>query len=300
MTAYDPRPAFLITSYKQVELVVRNIRRIRTEYPADLARAPIIVVSTSEEPVFEERLRDQSNVHFVPFRDAPGAKGARLQLPPERMSRHDGWRAQYLPARILLSIQRGLKVAAGLDCRTCLHLHSDTYWLPAKADRLLFEMELLEHKLFIGDVSYPNEKSFAQTFGAPRPRIHFQPEGLHFNLRWCQRVGFGFNFEKIWEADSAFRSHDFGAIEALIGQFAVFCLTGANCLPNDTEARNTADDAIHVRTTRVYHGVFRSGLVNLNLPPDKVASFSEEDIQPRRYGGWKTRLLSLLHPSVEY
>jgi hypothetical protein len=117
-------------------------------------------------------------------------------------------------------------VARALDCETCRHLHSDTYWRPDRIGFLLDEIAARSRYTFAGDLSFSKEQSFRRSYGTSPPWVHFQPEESHFNLSACEACGFGFGFSRIREEDSGFAPHNFGSIEALIGQYAVSCLTG--------------------------------------------------------------------------
>ncbi len=252
---------FLITAYDQVDLVIKNIKRIRSEYPIQLATTKIIVVSTHEEDLFSDKILDDQTL-FIHFKDAPGNKLSREFNSKENPAgKYLNWRQEYLPPRILLSIEKGLMLAYDLGIKSALHLHSDTYWEPQKISNLLTEQKEISKYLFIGDLSFPNEYSSFRLKVIPF-LLHFQPEGLHFNIQKSKETGF-LNFSEIWSYKSMFQSHNFGSIEALIGQYAHFCLCQSNITSYSQSLKLEYINNINFRTIRMYHGKFRYGLVNL-------------------------------------
>jgi hypothetical protein len=270
---------FVITAYQQVELVKRNVTRIRREYPELICNAQIIVVSTSQEDMFSSVLSGYKDVHFIHFNNSPGSEKADFQSRKNSNNSFLNWRHEFLPPRIMISIQKGLEKALSLGMDSALHLHSDTYWEPKKINGLLDEIQEINEILFKGDLSYPNEIASQRKKITPKG-IHFQPEGLLFNINFCKEYGF-MNFENIWK-DRNFKSHNFGSIEALIGQWAIYCLSNhkKNILNFSDVIPCIYKKLVKVRTVRGYHGKFKSGLINLNLSQEIVRSFSEEDLIP--------------------
>lgn len=272
---------FIITAYQQVELVERNVIRIRMEYPEVIRNAQIIVVSTSEEDIFSNTLSKYNGVHFIHFDDSPGNDKTAFTSRKNGDNIYLNWRQEFLPPRIMISMQRGLEKALSLGMNSALHLHSDTYWDPQKINVLLKEIDGINKILFKGDLSYPNESSSQSKKIIPKG-IHFQPEGLLINVNLSNECGFMY-FENIWK-DKNFRSHNFGSIEALIGQWAIYCIS--NREKNVHNFRDKIPDLyrklIKVRTIRAYHGKFKSGLINLNLSQDIIHNFTEEDLVPSK------------------
>ncbi len=273
--------AFVITAYQQVNLVLRNIKRIREEYPDNFNNCPIIIVSTSETDFFTPYINLYKNVFFIHFDNAPGNDSYVGSYESRILfkNKEPNWRYEFLPPRILISIQKGLEFATGLTCKYALHLHSDTFWHPKKIINLYRELIILENYLFIGDLSAPNEISSCKNQVLP-PKMHFQPEGLLFNLEKSNEIGFS-KFENIW-SDNNFMSHNFGSIEALISQYSIYCLTEKLNIVNSYNDKipSIYFNVIKIRTIRTYHGKFNSGLVNLNMSQDKVDDFSEADLIP--------------------
>ena len=264
---------FIITAYDQVNLVEANIARIREQYPTSIKNAPIILVSTSEDDLFSH-LSNQEYLHFLHYKDAPGnSLNVHFKTKTNPAGKYIDWRQEYLPPRILSSISKALDCAFDLGCSSALHLHSDTFWLPNKIDNLLNELEEIKEKLFIGDLSFPNEYSSFKNKVLPH-FIHFQPEALHFNVKKAKETGFS-NFHEIWKENTDFKMHNYGSIEALIGQYANFCLTKEIIVNYKDRLSKKYFKAIGFRTIRGYHGQFRYGLTNLD--GDKIPQKSTKE-----------------------
>ena len=254
---------FIITSFDQVKLIEENIVRIRANYPAEIKNAPIIIVSTAEKNLFKH-IVEQKNLFFIHFKDAPSnSSNTTFKSKAQPTGNYEGWRNEFLPPRILMSIEKALDLAYKIKCNSALHLHSDTYWRVNKTQNLLNEIRYkIKNKLFIGDLSFPNEYSSFIKKVLP-PFLHFQPEGLLFNVKKSKEIGFS-DFSRIWDNKTEFKSHNYGSIEALIGQFAYFSLTGNNVINKKTKLINDYFSQIGFRTIRPYHGHFNYGLTNLD------------------------------------
>lgn len=271
---YQPLPCFIITAYDQVDLVNDNIFRIRGLYPVELSQCPVIVVSTFEEDLFSTLLKRFDNTYFIHFKNAPGNPNSNFESLINPKGNYTDWRAEFLPPRILMSLQKGLKFAHQLNCTSALHLHSDTYWQPGKIKYFQNELKEIKNLLFIGDLSYQNEKSAFLNRELPFG-IHFQPEGLHINIKEAINCGFA-DFSYIWNNESLFKTHNYGSIEAIIGQFAHFKLTGLNILNNFDHIKKVFHQRVKIRVVRDYHGSFSYGLVNLDInssPPSILKRF---------------------------
>lgn len=232
---------FLITAYKQIELVRENINRIRNNYKI-LNNSDIIIVTTSEEDIGFKSLEEYENVHVIEYKNAP-----------PMLSFCD------LSKRIFNSIQFGLYMAKELEIDCVLHLHSDTYWEIHKENILFNYMNIVldDNLLFSGDIDIHCE------FNSPiPPNIHFHPEGIIFNIKECLKYGYGFTFDRIWKNDG-FISHNICSPEALIGQYAIFCLSSENVIKSTDVIPYIYFQKIKIRNYRTYHGIFDDGLINL-------------------------------------
>lgn len=232
---------FLITAYKQVELVEENIKRIQSY--KHLNNSKIVVVTTSEVDVGFKKLESYNNVHIIENKEVPEYTDLGT-----------------LSIRIYNSIQKGLFLLKDYDVDVCLHLHSDTYWSFDKEKKLLnYLYEVYNNNyLFSGDLDIHCEES------SPLPKgVHFHPEGLIFNVSECYKYGYGFTFDKIWDDSYGFKSHNYKSPEALLGQYAIFLLTKENIINKSKEIPKLYFDKVKVRNKRTYHGEFNDGLVNI-------------------------------------
>lgn len=259
---------FVITAYDQVDFVKDNINRIRSEYPKVISNSPIIIITTHEDDLFSNALIQFKNVYLIHYKDAPGNKDNKTYISKLSQGERKNWRGEFLPIRILTSLQLGIEKANSLNLKRILHLHSDTYWKPEKIDKLLLDIKLSSDYLIIGDLSIEPELSSIKNNVIP-PFFHFQPEGLMINIEKAIKTGF-YKFDEIWKKDSLFQTHNYMAIEAIIGQYAHFSLTN-KCIVKKTDiVTKEYYKQVKVRTIRNYHGIFNSGLVN--LPPSEQNS----------------------------
>lgn len=240
------KTGFIITAYKQIDLCINTIDMIRNSYGL-LKESPIIIITTSEEDIGFKELEDtDDNIYIIEYKDAPPY----IAVDYLGISNY----GVQLSKRILLSLQKGLYKAKELNIDVCLHLHSDTYWQSDKIYNLIkYMQDVYDNKLlFSGDLSLDDKNSPISE------GIHFEPEGLIININESIKYNF-INFENIWS--SKFRTHNFGSIEAMIGQFALWCLSGEYLLSKDI-IPNIYKEKIRVRSTRPIHGVFEDGFVN--------------------------------------
>ena len=253
--------AFLITSYDQTDLVEANIKRIQNEYKT-LNNCKIIVVSTHPQDVMRY-LEKYKGVIVICFGDAPGNPSVDWKS----LSRNGGyisWRHEFLPARIMNSIEKGLKRANHIKAKYLLHLHGDSYYPADKEDKILADIAKIKNATALIDLN-ANEELPNLAGRYIGKGLHFLPENMLFNVKKCFDIGYGFRFSTIWEDGSKFATHDSGSIEAMLGQFAYFCLTGKNSL----KGGDVLDDIFYrefiVREIRDHHSKngFASGLVNL-------------------------------------
>ena len=122
----NERLAIIITAYQQVELVERNLKRIRYEYPEEICNSPVIIVTTSEISLFDHLVNIYSNTYVINFKNAPGNASQIEHFQSRKNPAGDylNWRQEFLPPRILISIQNGLEKAIELQCEFAFHLHS--------------------------------------------------------------------------------------------------------------------------------------------------------------------------------
>jgi|GEM_PF-1566924 len=243
------KTGFIITAYKQIDLCTNTINMIRKDYGI-LKTSPIIIVTTSEEDIgFKELENINDNIFVIENKDVPRC------TPVNYLGiEHYGFN---LSKRILISLQKGLDKAIELNLDVIIHLHSDTYWQSNKIDILTeYLKDVYENKLlFSGDLSLIDVDS-------PITRdIHFEPEGLIINIKESVKCGFA-KFENIWAGD--FNSHNYGSIEAMIGQFAVWCLSKQTILSNEPLPK-IYREKVKIRQTRPCHGIFEDGLVNQKI-----------------------------------
>ena len=230
---------FLITAYKQKDLVIENIKRIQSYKLFD--KPKIIVVSTSEVDLGFKEIEQYENVHFIDFKDAP------------KMSSRA---TKEFVQRILFSIRLGLIKAKELNIEKILHLHSDTYWDPEKENNLYNIFLHLSNYMLICDICIGEDASVANG-----KKIHIHPEGLFFNIKECYKYGYGFNFDKIW--CSEFNCENMASPEGLLGFYAIYCLSNKVIMDFNTEIPQIYYDKIKFLMLRDYHGIFDHGLCNI-------------------------------------
>ena len=243
------KSGFVITAYKQLDLCNNTINMIRKDYGA-LRNSPIVIITTSEEDIGFKKLENiNDNIFVIEYKDAPPYE------PINYLGRnHYGVN---LSKRILISLQIGIEKLSELHTDVILHLHSDTYWQSDKIDFLVnYLKDVHENKLlFSGDLSVLDLNSPVSN------DIHFEPEGLIINVNEATKYGFT-KFENIWAGE--FNTHNFGSIEAMIGQFAVWCLSKQTILSKDP-LPSIYREKVKIRSMRECHGVFDDGLVNQNI-----------------------------------
>jgi hypothetical protein len=256
--------AFIITAYLQLALVEQNIQRIRNEYKF-LNNSPIVVVSTAEQdPGFAQLYEKYEEVYVIRYPDAPGSTGSTFKSRPNPAGNYISWRHEFLPARILLSLQKGVEFCRdviGVD--KVLHIHSDTHWKASKEQNLVEDISILDKAMIIADTSEAEESSSQLSKILP-PMMHLHPEGLMLNLSKCSDNGYAFTFDKIFDQKSGFESHNFGSLEALLAQYAIYCLSGKNITKYDDVLPDEYFQNIYFRCCRPYHCETEYGLINLS------------------------------------
>ncbi len=246
---------FIITAYKQLDLVEENINRIRNRYKY-LNNSVIIVVSTSEEKMgFKELEKKYENVFVIEYLNAPLQKG--FILPKQGK-----W---FLPARILFSIRLGLLKAKKLKLGKVLHIHSDVCWDENKENNLLKIIDELNNYYVIADGCIDERRINIVKKEYPDDLVHLHPEGLFFNIDKCDKIGYGFDFDLIFSNDINFEMHNSDSIEAILIQFFIFCLTGKNIIKREQIVPKMIFDHIKINVMRTYHGDFEHGLINLKI-----------------------------------
>lgn len=249
---------FLITAFKQVDKVKQGLDLIRHTYDIDYIRnAPIIIVSTSEEECgFTKLIPEYKNTCLIRLKDAPGSPNCNWFIRRNNPEvPYWSWRHEFLPARIIYSMQKGIIYADRIGITKLLHLHSDTFWRPDNLNALEKELQLLDNKYVITDLSL-HEEDWTKKHKIVPPKLHWLPEGQLLNLPKCKEIGYGFAFNKIFDLDSSFKATNFGMIERLFGTYFHYCLTGIQINKWEQELSKEYFDGVEFRCERTYHGTF--------------------------------------------
>ena len=245
---------FIITAYKQLRLTEQNVLNIRNNYN-HLNSCPIIIVSTSEEDIgFDSISEKHDNIYVIKFFDAPGSlKNSWYNFKPHE---YNCWRGNFLPPRILMSIEKALVLARSLGMKKALHLHSDTMWDANREDFLLEAIEKLDNYTLMGDAHSRDD-------GDP---LYVHPEGLFFNIEKCYDCGYGFTFSSIFKDDSAFKIDNYHGTEASVALYLAWCLTGKNIYITKKNKHLIPDEykkEFSINLYRGWHGAFPHGMINL-------------------------------------
>lgn len=247
------KSGILITAYKHPELTERTIKSFRNDFKI-LNNIPIVVVTTSEIDVGFTDFEKYENVYVIEYRDVPPYKiDSHIDINMQEST--DKNVGVSLAKRIFLSIERGLTKLKELGCDVCINLHGDTYWDYNKEGMLIsyFNTVYNENLLLSGDLCLEDSNS-------PIPQItHWHPEGLIININESIKCEFN-KLHKIWLSN--FITHNWGSVEGLIGQFAVYSLTGISIIDKTIPLPNEYLSKVKVRNIRNYHGKFNDGLIN--------------------------------------
>jgi hypothetical protein len=247
--------------FEQVELVKQNINNIRSfKYLKD---SFILVASTSPKQGFLENFSDiydnYNQISFVQMTWMDGNNDPRMYAsnPNQRVS----WRQEFLPKRILISMDKCLDLLYTIKSDVVLHLHSDSFWKPTAELQLLKETDWLMNNngLFVGDLSDEGE-DYATKTKTLRQGLHYQPEALLINLRERERLGY--KFSKVYDPEGGFQPHNHTCIEAIFGELACFCLNGTNILSYNDIPPPEYYAKVKPRCQRGYHGDWNH-LINL-------------------------------------
>jgi hypothetical protein len=256
---------FLITAYQQTDLVEQNIQMIRHGY-ATLNDCHLVIVSTSEIDCGMKALEYRyPNVEVVEFKDAPGSSTCTwFERRPNPEVPYWSWRHEFLPARILYSMQIGIKRLYSKGIKKMLHLHSDSFWSCEYEQNLVNDINLLDRYIAIADLSL-HEEDHAQCHRLVPEGLHWLPEGIMLHLEKCKAIDFGFGFNHIFDGQTDFYPTNFGMLERLTGSYFHYCLTGKNITTYEDHIDQTYFDSVYFRCKRTYHGDFGPiyGLVNL-------------------------------------
>lgn len=245
----------LITAYKQNIETEKRINELNS-----IGINNICVVETSEDPNLYNNIKDKAII--IQFYDSPGSSSSNWKS-HSNVEKYNvagnHWRANYLAARILFAIERGLKHLYRNGSEFVLHIHSDTVW--KSEEILLRDIEQLKkyNAILIGDLAEPFENGKLLP-----PRMNFCPEGIIFNLNRCNQVGY-WNFEKIYESDNSYNEHinenhyhclDWIGIEPHFGCWAFWLLFNKNILSNKDEVPDFYYQQMITRMCRHHHGNF--------------------------------------------
>lgn len=276
---------FLYTVYEQVQETEQSILYLKKSIYKDINSAPIIIVSTSKNTHLFSDICDKYNCNLIYFNDAPGdntrwksksnpygpinppSKAPSFPLnsePPGGL-----WRYNWLAMRILLSIELGVQMARTIGIKGLLHFHSDSYWSEKQENILSDYNKLIENSyMLMVDVAQQQEN------GVLPKGMRFCPEGIFFNIDECYKYEYAFSFNKIWTNLNSngnfidineFCCQDWCASEALLGQFAYYCLTKKNIFNSDDKLDQVWYNKIYIRQYRNHHGNFYNGFSNLEL-----------------------------------
>lgn len=249
----------LITAYQQVKLTRENIVNFRNNFKGFASQCPIVVVTTSESDVGFKKLEDEfENVYVIEFKNSPGSSNCKWYTFKDPNNKPISWVHEFLPPRILMSIEKGLKMGLELGCNKVLHLHSDTSWQVSHEKNLNDSFDMLDEYMLMGDRSIKDCNSGPLPYG-----LHFHPEGLFFNLKKCKEYNnYGLSYSKIFSLDSSFRSHNYYAPSALIGQYALWCITNQNIIDTSIDIPDEYWGNVKIIFERDYHGTFNHGITN--------------------------------------
>lgn len=249
----------LITAYQQTKMTRDNIINFRKEFNGYFSKCPIVIVTTSETEVGFSKLQNEfDDVHVINFNDAPGSSSCSWYTFKCPNAGPINWKHEFIPPRIFMSMEKGLHKALELGYNKVLHLHSDTFWMGSHETNL---NELFEES---DDYMLTADRSILDCGSGPLPEgLHFHPEGMFFNLEKCQQHNdYGLSFSKMFTDEIDFMSHNYYAPSALIGQYALWCITGINMLDDSEEIPQAYWDNVKINIDRSYHGTFSHGMLN--------------------------------------
>lgn len=240
--------AVVITAYKQWENCIRQIKSIPNGIP-------IIIVSTAEDcSIFYDNMGDyftDSNVFFIPLEDSPGNPKCNWWISPPRRELYPSFRAEFLPPRILYSMEFGFKKAIEIGCEFALHIHSDIF-----KDYTLIDQEIERTKDKVALIDCNSHEELEPKRGSYIGcGTHWMPENQLINLKKAQEIGY-INLSKIYDKNTNFRYHDPSCIEGLFGLWAYYCLTGKNAITPKEILDPIFYDQFQVRCIRNHHGDF--------------------------------------------
>jgi hypothetical protein len=199
-------------------------------------------------------LERRYGISYQYLKETPGNPGG-VRVNPYRIVG-----TNYLPPRIFYSLDKGLEYIIKEGYKYALHLHRDSIILNES-----FILERLEELrtgkyFFAGDLAYDEEFESAKNQILP-PGFHFNPENLMFDLSG-QLIGFEKFFEMFEDRD--FHSHNWGAIESLIGNWFHYCLSLRSVTKYNDSIYPLYKKLILVREARGHHGYYKNcGLLNL-------------------------------------
>lgn len=250
----------IITTYQQLKLTKDNILNFRNKFTGYFSTCPIVVITTSEDDIGFKKLEQEfENVYVIEFNDAPGSSTCNWYDFDPYNGKYRSWIHRFIVPRIFMSIEKGLKKALELNYTKVLHLHSDTFWQVSYESKLNKLFEELDNYMIMGDISISDDKA-----GPTPDGIHFHPEGLFFNLAKCiENSNYGLSYSTIFTHDSEFKSHNYCSPEALIGQYAAWCIDKVNIMDKSQCLSNNYWKNVKILLKRDYHGEFEHGLVNL-------------------------------------
>lgn len=237
----------LITAYENHKQVLDNIRHIRSF--KELKDIQICVVSTTENPQIKEAFYNlvyAENVQpltVIVWDTAPGNKSGIYLDKIEKLDYFQSWRHKYLPARILLSIEKGLISLNNSGCNVGLHLHSDTFlnsiqWIKERLDGL-------KNLVAYWDLCLEDNGIYAPE------GVHIHPEGILINITNAISSNFIY-FSEIYESE--FTHYNYGSIESLIGCWANYCIDGNPIMGPENKLGSNFNKLFKPILKRDYHG----------------------------------------------
>lgn len=250
-----PNFAFLITMFEQSELVRQNIANLRKF--SHLGNSLILVVSTSPKEgflkQFDDLYKNDNNLAFLQMNWMYGNDDPRMYS----MNREEriAWRQEFLPKRILTTMDKCLDLLHCIKFDVVMHIHSDSFLKPSAESVFLSEIDWLMRNdgLFAADLSDEGE-DFSYKTKSLQPCLHWQPEAMCINLNERERLGY--KFSKVYDETSGFIPHNYMSIEAIFGELACYCLNGKNILTYEDIPPDEYCKKVLVRGQRSYHGEY--------------------------------------------
>ena len=245
--------AFILTCYKNLSMIKQSVERIRSY--KELGKSLIYIISTSEEHFGLEDLTDYKNKIFAEtWLDAPGNPYSTYKSKPNSIP-YLNFRHEFLPPRILLSLQKGIEWTRDHNIEKVCHIHPDGYF---KNEKMPIErFERLDQYTMIGD-------GCSQDVNTIDHRLFFHPENLFLNIE--DLYGIHHTFDEVFlysDKETSFRSHNYSSVESLVGNYLHYSICNRSILTIDDPIDRCYLNSILIDVVRPYHGDFGDFI---NLP----------------------------------